>query len=84
MKLRDLLSGKTVALYQRIAEQYAATWRSVERCIRHAVERCFDNTDPDLILQYFGGIVSPDKGKLTFGEFVAECGKIIRVRMNRE
>lgn len=73
--------GNMAALYEKVAKVCGTRPARVERCIRHAVERCFDNCDPDMISQYFGGTVSPDKGKLTCSEFVAGCARIVRDRI---
>ena len=73
--------GNVTALWEEVSGLFDVKPMSIERCIRHVIERCFDTCDPDMIEQYFGGTVSPDKGKLTCSEFVAGCAKIIRERM---
>lgn len=76
--------GNVSALWKTVSQLFDIKSTNIERCIRHAVERCFDNCDQDLVMQYFGGTVSPDKGKLTCSEFIAGCAKIIRDRMTRK
>lgn len=73
--------GNIYSLWSKTADICSASPRNVERCIRHAVERCFDNCDPDLITRYFGYTVSMESGKLTCGEFVAGCARIIRKKV---
>lgn len=76
--------GMVTVLRAKVGKIFDVPERSVERCMRHAVTRCFDNCDPDLITQYFGSTVSPDRGSLSCSEFVAACAQIIRQRTERK
>lgn len=53
-----------------MAELVGSTGSRVERSIRHAVERVFSETDPDILMEYFGNTASGNKGKLTNSEFI--------------
>lgn len=77
-----VMPGNVTALYDKVADLFGGTKGScVARCIRAAIERCFENCDPDVIRQYFGNTVSPQKGKLTNSEFINACGRIVRGRV---
>lgn len=60
----------TKEVYPRVAEIVGSTGSRVERSIRHAVERVFSETDPDVLMEYFGNTASGRKGKLTNSEFI--------------
>ena len=72
--------GSVSMLWTKIAELFGVKPGNVSRCVRNTVEKVFANCDLDLINQYFGGTVSPDKGKLICSEFIAECARVIRER----
>jgi len=55
-------------LYSDIAEKFSTTPSRVERAIRHAIEKVFDDGDVDLLHHLFN--VSA-KGKAPNGEFIA-------------
>ena len=73
--------GNITKLKAEIAALFDTTMSRADRAIRHAIDRCFDNCDPDLSYRYFGGTVSADKGKLALGDFIAGCARIIRERL---
>jgi hypothetical protein len=51
--------------------------------MRHAIELCFERCDPEIIEEYFGNSVSPNKGKLTNSEFIVRLSNVMRQRMGR-
>ena len=79
----DLLNAVTFELYPIVADTYASTKSKVERGIRHAIEVAWDRGDMDTHQWYFGGTISPSKGKPTNSEFIARCGNIVRNKIGR-
>lgn len=73
-----------IALWEHVADRFETTWMRVERCVRHAVERCFKNCDWDILVEKFGNTISPHRGKLTCGEFISVCTNIVKERCNGE
>ena len=65
------LSSITKFLYPAIAKKFDTTPSRVERAIRHAIEVVFNRGDLELLLQYFGYSINPQKGKATNSEFIA-------------
>lgn len=68
---RNSPNPKICQLYKDVAKVVNATSTRVERAIRHAIERGFDNCTPDEIYEYFGNTISLIKGRPTNGEFIA-------------
>lgn len=62
---------KTCQIYKDVAALVNTTNYRAERSIRHAIERGFDNLDPETIFRYFGNTISPSKGKPTIGQFIS-------------
>lgn len=54
-----------------IAERYGKRTNVIERNIRGAIEKTFENCDPDRIYNYFGNTVDFNKAKLANRDFVA-------------
>ncbi len=71
----------TKQLYPSIAEEFHATTRQVERCIRHAVEYAFDNADMDVLGKLFGNSISANKGKATNGQFMMTLAREVQRRI---
>lgn len=65
-----LRRSTTKEVYSQVAELVGSTGSGVERSIRYAVERVFRETDPDILMEYFGSTASSSKGKLTNSEFI--------------
>lgn len=65
------LHAITRELYPAIAEHNDTEASRVERCIRHSVEKCFNETDPEVRVKYFGNCVSMMTGKVTNSTFIA-------------
>ena len=59
----------TKEIYPAIAKKYNVTSGSVERAMRHAIEKAWDRRDPEIYRTYFG-IIST-KSIPTNSEFVA-------------
>lgn len=66
----DPSRSMTKEVYPQVAELVGSTGSRVERNIRNAVERVFSETDPDILMEYFGNTANGNKGKLTNSEFI--------------
>lgn len=75
------IHGITKKLYPDVAEKFDTTASRVERAMRHAVEKTFDNGDYDLLIKIFGGGISKFGGKVTNSEFIAGCAREVQRRM---
>ena len=62
----------TKELYPQIANEHNTTGSRVERAIRHAIECAGDRCDLDVLQKYFGNTISPNKGRPTNSEFIAQ------------
>jgi two-component system response regulator (stage 0 sporulation protein A) len=87
LTLRDpsyMYKGITKRLYPEVAKRisYDATASSVERAMRHAIEAMHDHTDPEVVGEYFGNVMSASKGKLTNSQFIAQVATKLRDRKN--
>ena len=74
----DLIHYVTGGIYPTIAKEFNTTASRVERAIRHCIEVGWSRADYDTLMQYFGNTVSPNKGKPTNSEFIAQVAGIIR------
>ena len=74
----DMIHDVTKGIYPVIAKEFSTTPSRVERAIRHGIEVGWTRSDYDTQMQYFGNTVSPDKGKPTNSEFIAQVAGIIR------
>ena len=63
---------------------FSTTPTRVERGIRHAVTKSFDNMDPDTMYELFGNTISYHRGKATNAQFIAALSDVIRVAENEE
>lgn len=70
----------TTCLYPEVARKHGTTASRVERAIRHAIERAYDNADIEDLQHMLGNTVSMHKGKPTNSEFIS----IIVERMKME
>jgi len=66
-----LLGHLTDCLYPGAAQRANSTPGAVERCARHAIETLWSRGDLNILEQYFGQSVDPEKGKPTTREFLA-------------
>ena len=71
----------TFRLYPQLAVTFDTTPARVERAIRHLVEVTWSRGDLNVLEQYFGNTVSPEKGKPTNGEFIARLANVVKQRM---
>ena len=71
----------TKELYPQIAKEFISEPNCVERAIRHAVERVFNDGNVESIIKYFGLNVSYSKGKLTNSGFI--YGLVEYLRLHR-
>lgn len=62
-------------IYPKVAEKFNSTKERVERAIRHAIEKCFNNMDAEAIYFFFGNTVGIRQGKPTNAEFIALCSE---------
>ena len=67
----DYIESITKRLYPEVARKYGTTASRVERAIRHAIERAYDNADIEDLQHMFGNAVSMHKGKPTNSEFIS-------------
>ena len=72
---------QTFGLYPQIAAKFDTTASRVERGIRYLIEVTWTRADMDILCGYFGNTVSPDRGKPTNGEFIAQIANVVRQRM---
>ena len=68
---RERLFEITRVIYPAIAKKFNATYSSVERGIRWAIEYAFNNLSPDVIEELFGNTVSFYKDRPTNSQFIA-------------
>lgn len=74
---------KPGGLYHALAEEFGETASRVERAIRHCIEVAWTRCDYEVLNDYFGNIVNPEKGKTTNSEFIARVASVIRMRMRQ-
>ena len=67
----------TKDVYPSVAAKYRVTHSSVERAMRHAVEKAWDRRDPNIYKTYFGVITTKDVP--TNGEFVAAVVYVLQM-----
>lgn len=73
-----LCRALTKELYPMVASRLGISPATVERGIRYAVEQAFARCSAQVAAQYFGGIIHPQRGKPTSGEFIAELAYRLR------
>ncbi|MBR3796282.1 MAG: response regulator [Clostridia bacterium] len=66
-------------LYAPIARRFAATPQSIERLIRHAVERMMDDAQLGGLYRFFGNTIDPTRGKPTNAQVIAMLVQRMRV-----
>lgn len=76
---------------ERLLDDYAACGAAfgaepanVERCVRHAVERCFTQGDLRALERSFGSTVDAERGKLTNRAFLLGLAELLRSRLETE
>jgi two-component system response regulator (stage 0 sporulation protein A) len=78
----SILNYITKLLYPSIAKQYNTTPSSVERAIRHAIEVAWNRGDMNAMQEVFGFSISPERGKPTNSEFIAQIADRYRMDCN--
>jgi two-component system response regulator (stage 0 sporulation protein A) len=71
----------TGGLYPLVAKKFNDTKSRVERAIRHAIEVTFDRCSLGVIDKYFGNTISPNSGKPTNSEFIAQIAMYVTRRL---
>ena len=77
----NMIDAITSELYPTVAKSFDTTGSRAERAIRHGIELAWDRGDLDVLDKFFGGTISPAKGKPTNSEFIARCASIVRDRI---
>lgn len=72
----------TKILYPEIAAAHETTPSRVERGIRHAIERIWDNCDPDDLKKFFGNSVSYYRGRPSNSAFMSRMVDLLRRNPN--
>jgi len=75
----DRLGAVRERLYVPVAERFHTTPQSVERLIRHAVERTADTVGAQGIYTFFGNTIDPMRGKPTNAQMLAMMAERIRL-----
>ncbi len=74
----------TKELYPEIAKKVGTTSTRVERAIRHAIEVCFYNTDPEALFEVFGNAINVKKGKVVNSEFIYGLKKYLEINCKED
>lgn len=77
LKDHEQIHQITKVLYPNVAKKFNTTPVRVERAIRHAIEMCFNNLDPDTMYAIFGNSISYNRGKATNAQFIATIAELI-------
>jgi len=75
----DRLGAVRERLYVPVAERFHTTPQSVERLIRHAVERTADTVGAQGIYTFFGNTIDPMRGKPTNAQIIGMLGERVRI-----
>jgi hypothetical protein len=67
-------------LIPTVAKDMGISETAVERGVQHCIELCFERSEPEIILKYFGYAVDPDRGKVGAKQFVVRIANIMRER----
>ena len=73
---RKPLQSITQELYPAIAEAHSAKPEQVERCMRSAIERAWQQGNPEVQRRIFGWTYSAQMGRPRVGEFVARIARV--------
>ena len=76
----EIVNSITKTLYPKVAEYFNTTPSKVERCIRHSIEKCWNDGNLELIHDIFGYTVSTNKGRPTNSEFITLIADRIRLK----
>ncbi|MBQ7935260.1 MAG: response regulator [Clostridia bacterium] len=72
------LNSLTRILYPSVANRHGVSDKSVERCIRTAIESMLRDGDIEYIYQHFGYAIRSESGKPKAGEFVSILTELVR------
>lgn len=64
-------------LYYAVAEKHHVTYKIVERNIRYAIARAFNQANPEVISKWFRNAVSEKTGRATNGQFIEVIAKML-------
>lgn len=70
----------TKDIYPEVAKKFHTTPTRAERSIRHAIEKSFNNSTPDVLETYFSNSVSLDKGKPTNAMFINTLADMLKLK----
>lgn len=65
-------------LYPALAKAYNSSPSKIERCMRHAIERAWEQGNPAVQQQLFGWTYSARMGRPRVGEYIARMARICR------
>ena len=71
--------GITKAIYPMVAKEFATTPSRVERAIRHAIEKTWNDGPLDVLEKIFGNTIASSKGKPTNSEFISGICEYVRI-----
>lgn len=77
----EFKTNVTKKLYPTVAKMNNTTSSRVERCIRHSIEVVWEKSDIDMLVDMFGSVVHPAKGKPTNSEFISCMAEIIKEKV---
>lgn len=69
-------------LYAPVADRFGTTPQSVERLIRHAIERMMDDAQLGGLYRFFGNTIDPMRGKPSNAQVIAMLVQRMRVEKN--
>lgn len=75
----DRLRAVGERVYTPVAEHLQTTPQSVERLIRHAVERTTDTVGAQAVYSFFGNTIDPMRGKPTNAQIIGMLGERLRI-----
>ena len=67
----EAINGITTLIYPKISQMFSTTPERVERSIRYAIEKAFDQGNFAVIYKVFGYTVNSSKGKPSNSQFIA-------------
>lgn len=73
------IDNMTKGLYPSVAAEAGTTASRAERAMRHAIERCFELSDPEQIQAVFGLVTDYRSGKVTNTTFIATMAEALHM-----
>ena len=68
----EILRVITKELYPQVAKEFRTTATGVERAMRYAIDVVWDRGRMDILEEYFGYTIDPNRGKPTNSEFISQ------------